>query len=157
MPRGRLLVEAGPDPDAAEARFLRFQRVDVSLERRLQRQLQLLEPEGSGLSASCDDARHLSLLAECALHPGARPAGIEADLSALFGPAVEACERAPSPAPWGPGARTPSPPIAIPGSELGFWRAPRAQRAQRASGESASGESALVHAHSADPLDELEK
>jgi hypothetical protein len=126
--------------------------VDVSLERRLQRQLQLLEPEDSGLSASCDDARHSSLLAECAPQPRARPAGIEADLSALFGPAVAACERASSPAPWGPGARTPSPPIAIPGSELGFWRAPRAQRAQRA-----SGESALARAPSADALYELER
>ena len=91
MPRDHLIFDAGPDPDGdaaePEARFLRFRRVDVSLERRLQRQLQLLEPEDSGLSASCDDARHSSLLAECAPQPRARPAGIEADLSALFGPA----------------------------------------------------------------------
>jgi hypothetical protein len=152
MPRGRILIEASPDPDAAEARVLRFQREDVFLERRLQRQLQLLEPEDSALSASCNDSRHSSSLAGCALQPGTRPAGLEANLSALLGPADAACERAPTPAPWGPGARTPSPPIAIPGSELGFWRAPRARRAQRA-----SGESALARAPSSDALYELEK
>ena len=68
-------------------------------------------------------------------------------MDALFGQTP--CERAPSPAPWAAGARTPSPPIAIPGAEQGVWRAPRAQRI--------SGESAPGRANSSDALYEMEQ
>lgn len=139
MQCARLLVDMGPDPDAAEARVLRFRRVDEDLERRLRRQLQLLEPEPAALPGSpLSPLSPLSAVGAIGA-VGAVGAGGErtsVDMDAFLGSAPA-------------GVRTPSPPIAIPGAQQGVWRAPRAQRVL--------GESAIERANSDDVLYEMEQ